>query len=817
MYIKKIVLLLFFLSLIVPTQVYLGTVHAEKFEYQPKLKTQKRFQSLDEKNIYDRQIIIKTKEEALLPSDSELEILSTPAYLKKNNLLMARIKDGVKFDEKVDSISKLTEVLYVNPNYIIKPNALTNDPYIDQQWFLNQLLIPDAWSLLNNNAEVTVAVLDTVIDSAHPDLTGRLMPPIFATSNYQVSDSHGTNVAGIIAANSNNNEGIAGINPNAKILPVIIGSLNYINLKDILTGIYYAIDNGADIINMSYGSDTFSEAEFDALFTAFNEGIVLVASSGNSNSPVSFPAAYPFVISVGSVNEEGMRSDFSNYGEQLDISAPGEKIRTTDYGKDYTLVNGTSFSAPMISGLASLIVSERENLTPSQVEWLIESSTKKGWNPRTGFGQPDTLNALTADIPSTLNDVSNNHKSPKAIILNKNYQNTINLPDDVDWYSFSVKERTNIEINLENNPINDLVLLVEYYQNGSLENEYYIDDQSIGSNEIDNFIAQPGEYKVGVVDYNFRWSDSPYTLKVNASTVTRLSGNSRIHTAIELSKKGWPNGLDSAEKSVIIARSDNPADALSSASLAGVKDAPILLTHSSTLPSSLETELRRLKAQKIYLLGGNNAIDHTIETKLSNNYKVVRISGKDRFDTALKINEVAGTYKNGEAILVNGITVADALSASAWAAAENIPVYLTKSTSLPRDMPTNINKVTIFGGRNAVSPEIEHELNSKGIKTLRIAGDDRFKTNIKAASLIPQPSSMLLVRGTSISSEYEDYPDAVAAAGLANRLNSNIILSHHIRGMSAVKDYVAEQTLPIYVLGGEKAISRTALLELGLK
>src|SRR5690606_17474624 len=136
-----------------------------------------------------------------------------------------------------------------------------------------------------------------------------------------------------------------------------------------------------------------------------------------------------------------------------------------------------------------------------------------------------------------------------------------------------------------------------------------------------------------------------------ASDYTRLSGSTRLDTALQISKTGWPNGLESSEKAVILARADDPADALAAASLSGTKDAPILLTYPNKLDNSILTELSRLGAQKVYILGGTGAISNTVESQLqSNGYQTQRVQGPDRFKTAEAINVVAETAQKSKAI-----------------------------------------------------------------------------------------------------------------------------------------------------------------------
>lgn len=293
------------------------------------------------------------------------------------------------------------------------------------------------------------------------------------------------------------------------------------------------------------------------------------------------------------------------------------------------------------------------------------------------------------------------------------------------------------------------------------------------------------------------------------SQYKRINGSDRLSTAIEISKRGWPNGLDSSEKAVIIARADNPADALSAASLSSVKDAPILLTFSDTISWRVLKELDRLNVSKVYVLGGEQAINRKVVATLqSKKYKVERISGSGRYQTAANINKVAGTSKKTKAIIVNGTAIADALSASSDSAINQVPIYLTTKNSLPVNLPSSIKSVDLYGGIEVISKTVESQLSNKGIKINRFAGSGRYETNIKALNNITQKNNAILVRGTSVSKIKEDYPDAVVASGLAHRIGAVVVLSHEQKGMTSVTNYLNNQDFAsVYVLGGNAAIS----------
>jgi putative cell wall-binding protein len=297
----------------------------------------------------------------------------------------------------------------------------------------------------------------------------------------------------------------------------------------------------------------------------------------------------------------------------------------------------------------------------------------------------------------------------------------------------------------------------------------------------------------------------------------RISGSNRLNTAIEVSKQGWPRGLTSSEKSVIIARADDPADALAASSLSGLKNAPILLTYSSSMNQAVLDELNRLNPKKVYFVGGAAAVGTEIERKLVRlGYKTERLAGASRFETAAKINEVVTEEsKATKAIIANGYTVADALSASAYASIKGVPVYLANKDNLPVDLPNNINTVDIYGGKAVISENIPTQLKSKGYMVNRISGTNRYGTSVEGAGHLDTTSpNVILVRGESTSKTKQDYPDAVVASGLAKQLNAKILLIHPSKTPYEVRAFLKNNKGKIYVLGGESAISEKVIKSL---
>jgi subtilisin family serine protease len=202
-----------------------------------------------------------------------------------------------------------------------------------------------------------------------------------------VNTYHGTMVAGIVGASANNSKGIAGIDWNAKILPLqVLDDDGYGDSMTVSKAIKYATDQKADVINISLGTDAPDIIILEAIEYAYDKGVIVVASAGNDGCDcMVWPARYDITLSVGSYQENGTRSSFSSYGQALDIMAPGSNIKSTNYTSayptnTYASGSGTSFSAPVISGLISIIRANEPNITPLQLTALVTEMANKNIN-----------------------------------------------------------------------------------------------------------------------------------------------------------------------------------------------------------------------------------------------------------------------------------------------------------------------------------------------------------------------------------------------------------------------------------------------------
>lgn len=237
-----------------------------------------------------------------------------------------------------------------------QPAYATNDVHSEKQWALQRA---QDWQANLGDTQVVVAILDTGIDASHEDLNYKVVDGMNLTKSPTAADvqGHGTHIAGIIAATVNNEIGIAGVAPNARLLNVKVADDNGMVWPSTMAkGIIWATDNGAKIINLSMVVPTESAAIEEAVNYAWGKGVVLIAAAGNGIKSVpTFPAYYSKVIAVAATDEKDNLWEDSNFGEWVDVYAPGVEMYSTLPGNKYGYKSGTSMATAYISGIAVLV------------------------------------------------------------------------------------------------------------------------------------------------------------------------------------------------------------------------------------------------------------------------------------------------------------------------------------------------------------------------------------------------------------------------------------------------------------------------------
>ena len=260
-----------------------------------------------------------------------------------------------------------------------------NDAKYSQQTNLTQMQMQIGWNNLSDANLVKIAIVDTGVRGNHEDLSGKVLAgynvltssAISANSNSD-DHGHGTAMASVAAASANNSVGIVGVSYTSSIIPVkTLNSAGNGLASDVALGVLWAADNSAKIVNLSLGSADYSQVLHDAIQYAVNRGCVVVAASGNDGGSVSYPGRDSLALAVGSVDSADNRSSFSNYGDELDVVAPGESIwhASSSSNSAYAQDTGTSISAAEVSGIMALSSIWYPTLTPAQlIEYICRSA-----------------------------------------------------------------------------------------------------------------------------------------------------------------------------------------------------------------------------------------------------------------------------------------------------------------------------------------------------------------------------------------------------------------------------------------------------------
>jgi hypothetical protein len=290
----------------------------------------------------------------------------------------------------------------VERDYLAHIAEQPNDPYYTAQWGVPRIGAPAAWDL-SSGAGAVVAVVDTGIDDSHPDLQGRVLPGydfVNGDADPQDDNGHGTHMSGIIAAQRDNGIGIAGVAPDAMLLPVKVldaqGSGAY---SAVASGITYAVDHGARVLNLSLTGPAQSSVLQDAVDYATAHDAVVVAAAGNEGSGLpDYPAAATGAVAVAAIDQDDAHAAFSNYGSWIAVAAPGVDIVTTSIGGTYASSSGTSPAAAFGSAVFALLFAADPTLSRLDAIQRVERGAvdlgDPGWDPEFGSGRVDAYGAL---------------------------------------------------------------------------------------------------------------------------------------------------------------------------------------------------------------------------------------------------------------------------------------------------------------------------------------------------------------------------------------------------------------------------------------
>jgi hypothetical protein len=435
-----------------------GSVHSQLF---------KKYQVRSASRLFRKQTIGAAHRASRFASNETASAAFQQSFQTQGlaNIYRVTLSEGADVMAAIGELRRLPEVEYAEPNYVYRIQSSLNDPFLatkqswgqpyDDLWGLHKIAAPQAWNI-STGAGVLVAVIDTGCDIRHSDIAGNIwinqgeisangiddddnghIDDVngwdFVNQDNDIQDNHGhgTHISGIIAASGNNGLGIAGVAWGAQIMPVKgLDDSGRGNNAELANAILYAVQNGARVLNLSWGERKFSQVLEDALSMAASQNVVVIAAAGN-NSEYSYqfyPANSRSVITVGASDHADSRPIFSNFGDSIDVLAPGGddsdnsaaqihknilSLRASTLGADYSLPilsvgdgylrqEGTSMAAAYVSGLAALILQRFPSATPEEVrqiirrsaDWIPDAIQQDTWGSANGYGRINVMKAM---------------------------------------------------------------------------------------------------------------------------------------------------------------------------------------------------------------------------------------------------------------------------------------------------------------------------------------------------------------------------------------------------------------------------------------
>ncbi|NMH75183.1 S8 family serine peptidase [Bacillus sp. RO2] len=498
----------------------------------------------EQASVSETTYIVKYKEK-LSPQEHRKAGSTLVKSFPKLGYDVVKVNAKSNLPQTLQAYEKMKKVSSVTPSVMYRKLG-TGDPKIMDMYHIEQLEVLKAQGLVGDNS-VKVAVIDSGLDQNHPELKNRIVDSVNIVDPMRqpVPDLHGTHVAGIIAAEKGNGVGGIGINPSAELLAIDVfnGDMGAFDFS-VAEGIIYAVDNGAQVINMSLGSYFPSQIIEEAVNYAIASNVTVVAAAGNSaSSEKEYPASYKGVISVGATDANKELAYFSSYGASVDVVAPGENIYNSAYtGKStFMELSGTSMASPVVAGIASLLLAQNPDLTPYEVEYLLKSTAgdlgEKGYDLKYGHGLVNPVAALSAntDMIPEYGDISESDilGAAKKVSFKQGKASetgSITQPYQQHFYKVDVKEGEFVQSLIEVPEKADYELVYRFYPAGedSAMDSFTVNYADVGQAEGHLYEAyMDGTLVIGVQDANDNAdakNKTTYTLSLDKSKELKEDG-----------------------------------------------------------------------------------------------------------------------------------------------------------------------------------------------------------------------------------------------------------------------------------------------------
>lgn len=643
---------------------------------------------------------------------------------------------GESVSEATDRLSANSSVIDVAPNYrYTQLGVPPDDPFFPVQWHLPEIGAPPTWDS-STGVGVTVAVVDGGVSSKGLDLSCRSFVAPFSSPTGETgpnaaepnpADNHGTHAAGVIAQCTNNGIGAAGVAPEASIMPVrVTDAGGSITSEYLAEGIIWAVDHGADIVNLSIGISGGCTTDWptcgdavvdDAIDRADTAGVIIVAAAGNdSRDLVSYPANHPAVLAVGATTETRDRAAYSDYGSALSIMAPGdliyqESFTNADDPTTWGVVSesGTSFAAPQVAGVASLVLGANPALAADEVASILKRTAldlgAPGWDSMFGSGLVQADDAVSAaQTPGAVVDVSTILGGSAAV--SDSVAGEIAVLIGSAPTRLSSTDRYGTAATISQNGFPDGATIV--YVTTGLD---FPDALSIGPvaaaaggpillvthetipSVIRDELTRLAPASIVVVGGSNAISDtvvSDLSSYASGGTARRIAGDTRYDTAVEVSNLAFAPGIDT----VYVATGERFPDPLAAGAAAAIAPAPVLLTLPDRLHPATRDEILRLGPSQVILVGGPLAVSDSVAAEIiSLGPAVHRVAGDDRYQTAAALASLAFPTAPAPTFISVGTDFPDAMTGAPLAASRGGPILLTCTDRLPESSASEISRL----------------------------------------------------------------------------------------------------------------------------
>lgn len=398
-------------------------------------------------------------------SDAEKYILSNPDTVLKRVTLTLPAEERRSMSESLPREFK-SYGLTVIPETMYGGSGMTNDPDLqdaERRWYFDECSVFDAWDVTKGDKDIVVAVIDDGFDLEHPELAGKVVKPFNAVTHtdrvFPSPSGHGTHVAATAVGNAGNGTGIAGIAPDCKLMPIQVGDANgRMSMSAILDGVGYAIENGADVVNMSLGMAFGPFVQFTPIYMQKNfranmfldeqriwdyifeiarqKNVTFVLAGGNENVIVGLDPMQRSgkTINVSAVQPDRAKADFSNFGDMSTLSAPGVHIFNAVPGNRYTFMDGTSMASPIVAGGCALLKSNDPTLSTAELVNILQQTgnpSSSDVGPIVNFARALRGDVDDAPAPGSCDDINSRYQELLAELdkIRREHPGCIQTPD----------------------------------------------------------------------------------------------------------------------------------------------------------------------------------------------------------------------------------------------------------------------------------------------------------------------------------------------------------------------------------------------------